>query len=184
MTAKDGNEVLAQLVTILNRHELPYMLVGSYSSNAYGIPRATKDADLVVGTLRETFDMIGSALGNDYQTDSQTEFELITGTVRRAIRFVPLNFVLEIFQLSDDAFDQSRFNRRVKVHSSVLGESIWLPTAEDVIVQKIRWSRPQELLDAENVMAVQGDALDWSYISRWTDLHGTTPTLDQIRSSL
>lgn len=184
MTAKDGNEALAQLVSILNRHDVPYMLVGSYSSNAYGIPRATKDADLVVATLSETFDLIGSSLGDDYRTESQMEFELITGTIRRIIRFVPINFVLEIFQLSDDAFDQSRFKRRVKVQSSVLGEVVWLPTPEDVIVQKIRWSRPQELLDAENVMIVQIDTLDWNYISRWTELHGTTDTLDQIRRGL
>ena len=90
----------------------------------------------------------------------------------------------EIFQLSDDAFDQSRFRRRVQVQSSVLGEAVWLPTPEDVIVQKIRWSRPQDLLDVKNVMIVQMDTLDRSYISRWTELHGTKDTLDQIRSSL
>lgn len=184
MTPRDGNEALARLVSILNRHDVPYMLVGSYSSNAYGIPRATKDADLVVATLGETFDLIGSSLGDDYRTESQMEFELITGTIRRVIRFVPINFVLELFQLSDDAFDQSRFKRRVQVQSSVLGGAVWLPTPEDVIVQKIRWSRPQDLLDAENVMIVQMDTLDWSYISRWTEMHGTKDTLDQIRSSL
>lgn len=67
-----------------------------------------------------------------YQTESQFEFKLGTDTVRRIIRFTPINFVLEIFQLSDDPFDQSRFNRRVQVQSSVLGGSVWLPTPEDV----------------------------------------------------
>lgn len=184
MTATDGNEALAQLVSLLNRHDVAYMLVGSYSSNAYGIPRATQDADLVVATLESAFESIGSSLGDDYQTESQLEFELITGTVRRVIRFVPINFVLELFQLSDDPFDQSRFERRVQVQSSVLGGSVWLPTPEDVIIQKLRWSRPQDLLDAENVMIVQMDGLDWNYIRRWTDLHGTTNTLDQIRGDL
>ncbi|XZE56748.1 hypothetical protein SH139x_002876 [Planctomycetaceae bacterium SH139] len=135
MTAADGNEALGHLVSLLNRHGLAYMLVGAYSSNAYGIPRATKDADIVVAALDATFDLIGSSLGDGYQTESQLEFELITGTVRRKICFTPINFVLEIFQLSDDPFDQSRFKRRIEVQSSVLGGSIWLPTPEDVIIQ-------------------------------------------------
>jgi hypothetical protein len=184
VTATDGNDALAQLVSLLNRHGVAYMLVGSYSSNAYGIPRATKDADLVVATLDSAFELIGSSLGDDYRTESQFEFELITGTVRRVIRFKPINFGLEIFQLSDDPFDQSRFKRRVQVQSSVLGGPVWLPTPEDVIVQKLRWSRPQDLLDAENVIIVQMASLDWEYIRHWTDLHGTTNTLDQIHSDL
>jgi hypothetical protein len=184
VTAADGNEALGHLVSLLNRHGLAYMLVGSYSSNAYGIPRATNDADIVVATLDATFELIGSSLGDGYQTESQLEFELITGTVRRKISFTPINFVLEIFQLSDDPFDQSRFKRRVEVQSSLLGGSVWLPTPEDVIVQKLRWSRPQDLVDAENVMIVQMDNLDWSYIYRWTDLHGTTKTVAHIRDDL
>jgi hypothetical protein len=92
--------------------------------------------------------------------------------------------MIEIFQLSDNPFDQSRFERRVEVQSSVLGGSIWLPTPEDVIVQKLRWNRPQDRVDAENVMIVQMENLDWDYIYRWTDLHGTTKTLTAIREDL
>jgi hypothetical protein len=92
--------------------------------------------------------------------------------------------LIEIFQLSDDPFDQSRFKRRIEVQSSVLGGTIWLPTPEDVIVQKLRWSRPQDLVDAENVMIVQMDNLDWDYIHRWTELHGTNRTLTRIREDL
>lgn len=36
------------LLEVLNQLSIPYMLVGSYSSNYYGIPRSTKDADVVL----------------------------------------------------------------------------------------------------------------------------------------
>jgi hypothetical protein len=42
-----GNDGLLALIRVLNEVGTPYMLVGSYSSNFYGIPRSTKDADLV-----------------------------------------------------------------------------------------------------------------------------------------
>ena len=43
-----GNDALLKLLAVLNRLSIPYMLVGSYSSNIYGIPRMTMDADLVL----------------------------------------------------------------------------------------------------------------------------------------
>ncbi|KLU04914.1 hypothetical protein RISK_003182 [Rhodopirellula islandica] len=45
MTVSDGNEAVAKVVTALNESNISYMLVGSYSSNVYGVPRATGDAD-------------------------------------------------------------------------------------------------------------------------------------------
>ena len=45
---KSGEEAVSVLVEILNRLAIDYMVVGSFSSNRYGVPRATKDADLVL----------------------------------------------------------------------------------------------------------------------------------------
>ena len=42
---KYGEEAVYALPDLLNEHEVSYMLVGSFSSNAYGEARATKDAD-------------------------------------------------------------------------------------------------------------------------------------------
>ena len=38
-----GTEVLLDLTSALESAGVPYMIVGSYSSNFYGIPRSTKD---------------------------------------------------------------------------------------------------------------------------------------------
>lgn len=131
------------------------MLVGSYSSNVYGIPRATKNAELVVETLGETFDKVRVELGDDFRADSQLQFELITGTLRHVIEYVPVEFKIELFELSTDPFDLSRFNRRIKFESKSLGQTVWFPTAEDVVVQKLRWGRAQDVADTINVLAVQ-----------------------------
>lgn len=184
MSSADGNAALSQLVAILNAHNLAYMLVGSYSSNAYGIPRATKDADLVVQTLGDTFGKVRAELGDDFRADSQLQFELVTGTLRHVIEYVPVEFKIELFELSTDPFDVSRFNRRIKFESKILGQTVWFPTAEDVVVQKLRWGRPQDCADAINVLAVQSDSLDWSYITHWTDQHGTTDELNQLLEEL
>ncbi|WP_417738578.1 hypothetical protein [Rosistilla oblonga] len=184
MTQDDGNRAVALVVALLNRIALPYMLVGSYSSNVYGIPRATADADFVLEFGGNAMDSLQQELGSDFRLDSQTEFELITGTTRRVLYYLPRDFTIELFQLSQDPFDQSRFQRRVAVQSSLLAGVVWLPTAEDVVVQKLRWGRRQDLSDVSDVLAIQGETLDWRYISRWTDDHGTSDVLERIRNEL
>jgi hypothetical protein len=45
---KSSFEALVEVIRVLQYHEIPYMLVGAFSSNAYGYPRATKVADIVI----------------------------------------------------------------------------------------------------------------------------------------
>jgi hypothetical protein len=45
---KSSFEALIDVIRVLQTHEIPYMPVGAFSSNAYGYPRVTKDADIVI----------------------------------------------------------------------------------------------------------------------------------------
>ena len=36
------------VVDVILKEQIPFLMVGSFSSNFYGIPRSTKDGDLVV----------------------------------------------------------------------------------------------------------------------------------------
>jgi hypothetical protein len=63
-----------------------------------------------------------------------------------------------------------------------------LPTPEDVIVMKLRWAehgqRAKDIEDVRNVIAVQGEHLDWDYVHFWCDQHGTRQQLNAIRQSI
>ena len=45
---KDGYEATRIVVETFERLGIAHMVVGGLSSNAYGIPRSTKDADIVL----------------------------------------------------------------------------------------------------------------------------------------
>ena len=96
------------------------------------------------------------------------------------------SFKIELFQLSTDPHDQERFQRRVR--ATLFGHPVWLPTAEDVIITKLRWSllagRSKDRDDARDVIAVQGDRIDWDYVHPWCDRHGTRDLLDEVRLSI
>ena len=181
----NGTESLLELVAAFERSGIPYMIVGSYSSNFYGIPRSTKDADLVVHMPSTDWAKLPGVLPNGIEMEDQMSFEMVTSTRRELLRVKDSLFQIELFRLSDDMHDRSRFERRRKIEIFP-GVEVFLPTAEDVIVQKLRWhlgaKRPKDFADVVAVMQVQGRTLDWSYIEKWCAAHGTLEVLAQARA--
>ena len=54
---------------------IAYLLAGSFSSNYYGIPRSTKDADFVVELRGGVGRDFMARLGADFEADPQLSFE-------------------------------------------------------------------------------------------------------------
>jgi predicted nucleotidyltransferase len=111
------------------------------------------------GALGEEF---GHRLGGEFILDPQLSFETVTGTYRQYVRHRRSRFKVELFLLSADEHDQERFRRRIEVDLS--GRKVWLLSAEDVIISKLRWARNKDIDDIRNVMTVQRERLDWTYI--------------------
>jgi hypothetical protein len=176
MTIKD---MTLRVIDALNAAGIPHALVGSFSSNYYGIPRSTQDADFVVQFGGASIAQLLAYLGPGFAAEAQVTFETMTGTVKQELRFQGTSFTVELFALSNDPHDQERWRRRKPI--VFCGRQTFLPSPEDVVVMKLRWARPRDLEDARGVMAVQGDALDWPYIESWCDRHGTRLALEQAR---
>src|SRR5437868_3539447 len=137
MTA--GESITVQVADALQACGIEYFLSGSFASNYYGIPRSTKDADFVLemgGGIGQEFI---ANLGGDFVLDRQLSFETNTGTYRQILRHKKKLFTVELFLLSSDAHDQSRFKRRRTVQ--LFARKLWLPSPEDVIITKLRWAR-------------------------------------------
>ncbi len=135
------------VIDALSAEDIPFLVVGSYSTNVYGIPRSTKDADIVI-------DLGGKPLLSLNQ-------------------HLPASLHLD---------PQMRLEREVD------GRTVNIPTAEDVIVTKLRWAhriaRRKDLDDIRNVLAVRQGDFDWDYIHRWADEHGTRALLEEIRAEI
>jgi hypothetical protein len=179
-----SEEALALVVSILEDQQIPYMLVGALSSNAHGIARATKDADIVVATDSKGVLELARQLGKDFHLDPQMQFETITHSIRNVICYLPTNFEFELFRLSQDEHHQERFRRRERQWVQEIQREAWIQTAEDVVIQKLRWKRRKDLDDAQNVLAVCAKSLDWEYLRRWTSVHGTLELLNQLWAEL
>jgi hypothetical protein len=90
-------------------------------------------------------------------------------------------FIVELFELGSDPFVVERFSRRRAEWSGQIKREVFLPTAEDVIVQKLRWGRAKDLEDARDVLADQTPGrMDMVYIMKWCDLHQTSGHLKRL----
>jgi hypothetical protein len=181
-----GQEATLAVIDALNALGAPYMVVGSFSSNYYGVPRATQDADFVLVLQPGLLQRLAQRLGPEFKLDPQASFETVTATQRHVIRIPPADFYVELFGLSDDEFDQERFRRRVCVR--LWDREAFLPTAEDVVVSKLLWAlhggRGKDFGDVRGLVSIRGAGLDWPYIHGWCDRHGTRALLEEIRGSL
>ncbi len=178
------NELACAVFNIAESLGIPHMAV---AAGAYGIPRATKDIDLLVSIdpkkgIRQLMD----ALGELIEFEPQAQFDTITWGRRHVGTsvFSP-PYKVELFEMFDDPFVVSEFTRRTISFVPILNRNVWLPTAEDVVIRKIRWGRSKDPDDARDVLAVQGpETLDTLYIEKWCAIHGTTQRLETIIESL
>ncbi len=95
----NSDEATLAVIDLLEARQVPYMVVGSFSSNYYGVPRSTKDADIVIELKVSAVRSLAEELGDQFRLDPQPTFET----------------VIEFFHLSEDTHDQERFRRRRRV---------------------------------------------------------------------
>lgn len=180
-------ELAIQVIEAAETLGVDFMAVGAIAAGAYGIPRSTRDVDFLVSIrIPGAVNALIAQLDSCVQFDPQVVFDTITWG-RRHIgqsRGTP-PFKVELFETFDGPFVDSEFGRRQRVFVPMLNRSTWLPTPEDVIVQKLRWGRVKDLEDARDVLAVQGpESLDMSYIGQWCEAHSTGERLREALAGI
>lgn len=164
-----------------------FMIVGALAAGTYGVARSTRDVDMLVA-VHEGGGLNGiiSGLHPLVTFDAQVVFDTLTwGRRHVGVSNSQPPYKVELFELFDDPFVQSEFSRRLRMFVPILNITTWLPTAEDVIVQKLRWGRNKDLDDARDVLAVQGpETLDMAYIEKWCAAHGTLERLQRALAEI
>jgi hypothetical protein len=170
---------MCSVIDALEKEGIDYLLVSGLAVVFHGIARSTVDADFVVRLGTKKLTDVMRELGPGYELDPQQAFEARTGKSYRHIQVLGTAFTIELFLMGDDAFEREQFDRRWIV--PIGHRQVAIQSPEDVIVQKLRWHRHQDLADAGKLIALQGKSLDWSYIERWCGVFGTTGVLAQMR---
>jgi hypothetical protein len=174
-------ELLQDCLRRLNRLGVHYMLTGSMASNAWGIPRTTHDLDFVIELSLSKASSLAAAFAGDYFTDEASIRMASHPPHQFNILHLPSALKLDFWTLRPVPFEQEMFRRRQR--QSLLGETAWIATAEDVILHKLLWHTitpsERQLGDVAGVVAVQSGKLDTVYMRSWAAEIGVSSLVEE-----
>jgi len=160
------------------------MVTGSVASFVYGLPRFTHDLDLVVQMRKAHIPRLVSELGPGWHADPESIEDAIARRSQFNIISHETGFKVDIWLLTDEPFDLSRFSRRRG--EEIEGRDIPVPSGEDAILAKLHWYKQapsdRHIDDAREVWGCFAQDLDLDYLRHWADRLAVGDILDEIRS--
>lgn len=162
---------------------IAYYLGGGLAAAIWGEPRVTQDADIIFQFQPEQLNLLVAALEADGFYCPPGGVEEVRLGVGKTISITHTQTVdnADLIVMSSEPFEQSQMSRRIRIDD--LGAPFWVCTAEDIILQKLLWSRrsrsEKQWRQVLGVLKAQSDCLDYGYLSEWADRLEQTDRLTQ-----
>jgi len=179
------DQVLREVAGILSRSDIPYMVTGSFASSMLGLPRSTRDLDVVVDPQsHQVGDLYGAFDPNSWYIDALVVRDAFERRSMFNAVHLESGWKVDVIFRKDRAWSREEFSRRTPL---VVGNvPVMFLRAEDSILSKLEWVRQggslRQIEDAGTVLDVQGDALDFAYLEKWAAEIGVSDLLERIRS--
>ncbi len=173
------------IAEILESLDISYLVGGSVASGIWGEMRYTQDIDLVADIKASQIPLLINAFS--------PRFYLSEIALREAIELgQSFNLIdnqtgwkIDIFILTQDPFQQSRFQQRKRIAVNEMGQNLNFSSAEDTILQKLIWYRmtekqsPQQWRDILGILKLQQSELNLDYLEQWANILQLSQELKQ-----
>jgi hypothetical protein len=174
MTPPSIIEITLTVVKVLEKLGIEYFIGGSLASSAFGIARATLDADIIAGVKPEHVSPISELLQEEFYADAQ----MISDAIKQSSSFNLIHFAtmfkVDVFVLQETPFEMQVLARRIKKPvTEDAAIQLFFATPEDIILSKLVWFKKggsvsdRQWGDILGIMKVQGEKLDKAYIMHW-----------------
>lgn len=166
-------DVLRRVIDVLEELGVPYMVVGSLASGAYGEPRLTQDIDIVADLKEEHIAPLCEGF-------PPPEFYLSPDAAWQAVRRrSQFNIIhpssgnkIDLLLPRRDAWGLSQLGRRQRVRVLADREG-FMARPEDVIIAKMDYYRQggseKHLRDITGILKAGHAPVDRDYIARWAE---------------
>lgn len=174
-------EVLRIVTGRLDGEGIPYMVTGSMAVNYYGVPRMTRDIDIVVELSVADLDRVCELFRDEFYLERETLRESIerrtTFNIIHAALIVKVDFVVR----KDTEYRRTEFARKRRV--ALEGHPFLIVAPEDLIISKLEWARDTrsevQLADVRNLLRSVPE-IDRSYVEQWTTRLGLGPLYREV----
>jgi hypothetical protein len=179
-------EITRRVTRVLEDLEIRYFVGGSLASSLHGIPRATQDVDIVADVKSEHVSSLVGALESDFYIDTEMIRNAVVSQASFNVIHLATMFKVDIFVLKQDAASQEEMARRELFQiSDAPPQSLFLASAEDVILHKLYWYQigggisDRQWRDVLGVLQVQHDKLDHAYLAMGAERREVTELLER-----
>ena len=177
---------LEDVLAVLDRLEIVFLIGGSVASGSHGLPRQTNDIDIVAAVSPTQATEFCYALQHAFYANAKTAADAVRSG--RSFNVIHLKgaYKFDIFPAGDDPFVRSELARRRYTTGGGFGlEGIEFPvcSAEDTILAKLGWFRKDGAVserqwhDILGVLQVQAVRLDRGYLEEWAKHLGVSDLL-------
>lgn len=178
--------VLFLVTRMLDEYAIPYVLVGSLASSMHGMYRSTADIDLLADVKPEQVRPLLEALQKSFYVDELAMRDAVAQ--RRSFNAIHFDsvFKVDIFIPKSDDFARAQLQRRqFRQISPETSEGVYVATAEDTVLAKLRWYRlgdhvsNNQWTDVVGIIGTSGDTLDVDYMRSWAEKLGVGDLLEK-----
>ena len=157
-------ELISRIAASLDRHGLPYMIIGGQAVLLYGEPRLTRDIDITLGVGT---DHISELLAIAQELSLKPIPEDVESFARQTMVLPLLDETTGIrvdFIFSFTPYETESIKRAKKI--KILGEKVSFATPEDIIIHKIFAGRARDIEDVRTII-LKNPGINVQYIRDW-----------------
>jgi hypothetical protein len=186
---RESEEVIERLADVLDSLGIRYAIGGSVASALYGTVRFTRDADVSIQASLPLGDRLYELLKEEFYVSREAMREALRSHGSFNIIHLETAFKIDLFIQGVSEFEGQLLDRRRTLRlSDTSRRDVSVVSPEDIILLKLRWFREtgctseRQWDDVLGVLQVQGDALDFDYLTEWAEKLGLEELLNRSKA--
>ena len=157
-------KLLSAIAKELDKHQIPYMVIGGQAVLIYGFPRLTEDIDITlgvdvdkIGLIKDVCRRIGLRIPRQIDEDFINETSVLVAVDKRSR--IRVDFIFSFTEYEKNALKRTK---KIKMNN----QSVRYASIEDVIIHKLFAGRPRDIEDVEIIMQKNKGKIDVVYLKR------------------
>lgn len=157
-------EILSRIASSLEKHCIPYMIIGGQAVLLYGEPRLTRDIDVTLGVNTDHLDQLLAIVQELLlkpvleKVESFVQQTMVLPALDEATG-VRVDFIFSFTPYETQAIERAR-------QLMIREQQVRFAAPEDLIIHKVFAGRPRDLEDIRSVL-LKNPATDRTYIKEW-----------------